>query len=109
MPRVLRQELDSRSTDTVLLNDGQHLTLEIVGYTFEGGAHGSPTAAVLTFEASTGKPLTWDDLVTDTTALKVVAEKKFKEVRQTFSTQQMIPSLLSLTIFSNSSSPIIMD
>ncbi len=71
----------AESTDTVLLNDGQHLTLGILGYTFEGGAHGSPTAAVLTFEASTGKPLTWDDLVTDTTALKVVAEKKFKEVR----------------------------
>ena len=71
----------AESTDTVLLNDGKHLTLENVGYTFQGGAHGSPTASVATFDANTGKQLTWDDLVTDTTALKVVAEKKFREER----------------------------
>ncbi|MBI5913967.1 MAG: DUF4163 domain-containing protein [Bacteroidetes bacterium] len=71
----------AESEDTVLLNNGNHLTLEIVGYTFQGGAHGSPTASVATFEASTGKQLTWNDLVTDTTALKAVAEKKFREER----------------------------
>lgn len=65
----------------VLLNDGRYLTLEITGYTFQGGAHGSPTAAVATFDALTGIKLTWDHLVTNKTALKTLAEKKFRETR----------------------------
>ncbi|MEK7254368.1 MAG: DUF3298 domain-containing protein [Bacteroidota bacterium] len=71
----------AESKDTVLLNDGKHLTLEIQGFVYAGGAHGSPTAAVATFDAATGKQLTWDDLVTDTVALKALAEKKYREVR----------------------------
>lgn len=71
----------AESSDTVLLNDGQHLTLEIVAFTFEGGAHGSPTAAVATFENSTGKLLSWDDLVTDTSAMKAIAEQNFRKER----------------------------
>jgi len=65
----------------VLLNDGRHLTLEITSYTYQGGAHGSPTAAVATFDALTGKQLTWDDLVPNKAALKTLAEKKFRETR----------------------------
>jgi len=65
----------------VLLNDGRHLTLEITGYTYQGGAHGSPTAAVATFDALTGKQLGWSDLVKDKAALKTLAEKKFRETR----------------------------
>ncbi len=68
----------AESTDTVLLNDGQYLTLEINGYTYAGGAHGSPSAAVGTFAVATGKKLQWDDLVTDKAALKSLAEKKFR-------------------------------
>lgn len=68
-------------TNDVLLNDGKHLTLELNGYTFQGGAHGSPTAAVATFDTNTGRQLSWDDLVTDKEALQKLAEKKFREVR----------------------------
>lgn len=64
-----------------LLNDGKHLTLEIEGYVFSGGAHGSPTATVATFETATGKQLSWDDLVTDKAALQALAEKKFRQVK----------------------------
>lgn len=70
----------AESKDTTLLNDGKYLTLEIEGYTYAGGAHGSPTAAVATFETETGKQLTWDDLVTDKAALKTLAEKKYRAV-----------------------------
>lgn len=68
-------------TDTVLLNDGQFLTLQLNSYSFQGGAHGSPLAAVATFNDSTGAKLTWNDLVTDTTALKTMMEKKFEVER----------------------------
>lgn len=71
----------AESTDTVLLNDGRYLTLEMTGYIFTGGAHGSPLANVATFDVQSGKQLTWDDLVTDKAALKVLAEKKFMEER----------------------------
>lgn len=71
----------AESSNKVLLNDGKHLTLELEGYTFQGGAHGSPTALVGTFDVQTGKQLTWDDLVTDKAALQVLAEKKFRVVR----------------------------
>lgn len=65
----------------VLLNDGKYLTLEITSYTYQGGAHGSPTAAVATFDALTGKKLGWSDLVKDKAAFKALAEKKFRETR----------------------------
>jgi hypothetical protein len=71
----------AESSDEVLLNDGLHLTLEITGYTYMGGAHGSPTAAVATFESPTGKILTLTDLVTDTAAFKTLAEQAFRDER----------------------------
>jgi len=71
----------AESKDTTLLNDGKYLSLEINGYTYAGGAHGSPTAAVATFDALTGKQLTWADLVNDQSALQVLAEKVFRTTR----------------------------
>lgn len=71
----------AESKDTTLLNDGKYLTLEINGYTYAGGAHGSPTAAVATFDALTGKQLTWADLVNDQSTLKVLAENIFRTTR----------------------------
>jgi hypothetical protein len=67
--------------DSVLLNDGKHLTLTISGYTYTGGAHESPMAAVRTFDINTGKPLTWSDLVTDTAAVRKMAEQHFRAER----------------------------
>jgi hypothetical protein len=68
-------------TDTVLLNDGKHLTLYLDAYTFAGGAHPNPSAAVATFEVQTGKKLTVQDMVTDLEALQSMAEKKYREVK----------------------------
>lgn len=65
----------------VLLNNGKHLTPNLSGYVFAGGAHGSPTAAIATFDVATGKQLTWDDLVTDQAAVKALAEKKIRVER----------------------------
>lgn len=65
----------------VLHDYGQYLTLEIEGYTFTGGAHGMSTAAVATFQVTTGKKLTIHDLVKDSVALKVLAEKAFRAKR----------------------------
>jgi len=67
--------------DSVLLNDGKHLTLKLDSYTFTGGAHGSPYAAVATLETATGKKVELNDLVTDLNALQALAEKKFREVK----------------------------
>lgn len=71
----------AESKFSVLLNNGKYLTLELEGYTYTGGAHGSPTAAVATFEVATGKQLTWKELVTDTAALRALAEKAFRAER----------------------------
>jgi hypothetical protein len=69
------------SKDTVLLNDGKHLTLQIDGYSFAGGNHPNLSVAVATFDCETGKRLTWDDLVTDKAALKALAQKEFEAAR----------------------------
>ncbi len=71
----------AESGDTVLLNDGKYLTLEIWSYSYAGGAHGNPMAAVATFESESGKQLSLNDMVTDTAALKILLEKKYREVR----------------------------
>ncbi len=71
----------AESGDTVLLNDGKYLTLEIWSYSYAGGAHGNPMAAVASFESETGKQLSLNDIVTDTAALKTLLEKKYREVR----------------------------
>ncbi|MBI5914112.1 MAG: DUF3298 domain-containing protein [Bacteroidetes bacterium] len=65
----------------VVFNNGKFLTLAINGNTYMGGAHGSPTEALNTFEAQTGKMLVWDDLVTDKAAVQALAEKKVRETR----------------------------
>lgn len=80
-PESPMANFDAESSDTVLLNDGRYLTLQLDGYVYAGGAHGSPMTGVATFETATGKKLMWSDLVTDSTALQTLAEKKFREVR----------------------------
>lgn len=67
--------------DTVLLNDGKHLTLMMDGYSYMGGAHPSGSSSVATWDVATAKKITLDQLVTDLDALKQIAEKKFREVR----------------------------
>lgn len=71
----------TNSNGGVLLNNGKYLTLAINGETYMGGAHGSPSESLNTFDAQTGKILTWDDLVTDKAAVQALAEKKVREER----------------------------
>jgi hypothetical protein len=69
------------STDTVLLNDGKHLTLRLDGHSYTGGAHPNSSSAVATWAVPSAKKLALDQLVTDLDALQALAEKKFREVR----------------------------
>jgi len=80
-PESPMANFSAESKDQVLLNDGKHLTLQIEGNTYMGGAHGSPTAAVATFDVLTGKQLTWNDLVSDQKALQEILEKAFRAER----------------------------
>lgn len=65
----------------ILLNNEKYLTLAFDGYTFQGGAHGSPSAAVATFDVQSGKLLTWEDLITDQAAVTKIAEMEFRAER----------------------------
>lgn len=72
------------TSDTVLLNNGKLLTLQLNGNSYMGGAHGSTVVYVATFDVATGKRLTWDDLVTDKAQMQALAERKFREVQPDF-------------------------
>ncbi|MCC6723960.1 MAG: DUF3298 and DUF4163 domain-containing protein [Saprospiraceae bacterium] len=77
----MRNVFAAETTDTVLLNDGKHLTLQLDGYSDTGGAHPSWSSAVATWDVATAKKVALDQLVTDLNALQALAEKKFREVR----------------------------
>lgn len=72
----------AESHDTVLLNDGVHLTLKIDGFLYTGGAHGLPLASIASFDIATGKQLGWADLVQDTVQLQKIAEQQFRQERE---------------------------
>lgn len=69
------------ASDTVLFNDGEHLTLQIDAYSYIGGAHGIALANVTTFEVATGKQLKWENLVNDEQVLNAFLEEKFRQER----------------------------
>lgn len=71
----------AEASDTVLYNNGKHLTLQIFGEVFMGGAHGNHVVALATFDATSGQKLALTDLVTDTVALKTLLEKTFRTER----------------------------
>lgn len=72
----------AESYDTVLLNDGVHLTLKIDGFLYAGGAHGLPLAAIASFDIASGKQLEWTDLVQDTVQFQKIVEQKFRQERE---------------------------
>jgi len=80
-PSAMAGGFEATTGSEVVFNNGKYLTLAINGNTYMGGAHGSPTMALNTFESQTGKMLVWDDLVTDLNAVQALAEKKVREVR----------------------------
>jgi hypothetical protein len=69
---------EANTGSEVLLNNGEYLTLAISGSTYQGGAHGAQFQALNTFDAQTGKILTWDDLITNKAALQKLAEAKVR-------------------------------
>ena len=70
----------SSGTD-VIRRDSQYLSIAISGDTYQGGAHGSQTSLFATFDVITGHKLTWDDVVNDKAALKMLAESFFRRER----------------------------
>lgn len=71
----------ANSRDTLLLNDGDYLTVKLMLEVYIGGAHGAYPEAVGTFQTKTGKLLTWDDFVTDKVRFQNLVEKKLREAR----------------------------
>lgn len=71
----------AEAKDSVVLNDGKYLTLQINAYVFRGGAHGTPITALASFDVATGKQLTWAELVNDEQVLNAFMEEKFRQAR----------------------------
>jgi hypothetical protein len=69
-------------TNEEVLNDGKYLTLRLNGYAFTGGNRSLDDVAIASFDAKTGKQLTWADLVKDQKALLPIAQAKVKEMRE---------------------------
>ncbi len=68
-------------TDTILLQNNEHLTLRLDAYSYTGGAHPNAFAAVATFNSQTGGLFRIGDLVPNLEALHALAEQKFREVQ----------------------------
>ena len=54
------------------------LTVKLETYTYMGGAHPNSSLTLYTFDRETGRMLTLDDMISDTTALLGVLEKEFR-------------------------------
>ncbi len=67
-------------TDTILMQNKEHLTLRLDSYSFTGGVHPNAFAAVATFDLENGERLRIGDLVPNIEALHALTEKKFREV-----------------------------
>jgi hypothetical protein len=78
---VMAAGFDATTGSEIVYNDGKYLTLAINAHTYQGGAHGNHLEAINTFDAQTGRILTWDDLVTDKAAVLALAEKKLRAER----------------------------
>lgn len=64
----------------VVLNTPQVLSLAFAQNSYTGGAHPSSYFRNISFDATNGRRLTITDLVTDTTYLYTLAEKKFRQL-----------------------------
>ncbi|QJW89070.1 DUF3298 domain-containing protein [Spirosoma taeanense] len=58
------------------------LTVRFETYAYTGGAHPNSNMAYYTFDRETGRVLTLNELVSDTTALLTVVEKAFRQEQQ---------------------------
>ena len=63
--------------DTTFTNP-KLLTIQFESYAYTGGAHPNSNVSLYTFDRQTGRSLTLNDLVADTTALRRVVEQAFR-------------------------------
>lgn len=70
------------NTGKVSFSSAKAVTIEMFQYSYTGGAHPNSFTSIASFEKSTGKLLTLADMVTDTTALKTLAEEMFRKERE---------------------------
>ncbi|WP_435356051.1 DUF3298 and DUF4163 domain-containing protein [Emticicia sp. SJ17W-69] len=71
------------SGDTLLISP-KVISIYYQVYSFTGGAHGNSNISYLNFNAQTGDLLKLTDIVSDTTALKKIAELKFEKTQKIF-------------------------
>lgn len=71
------------SGDTLMLSP-KVISIYYQVYSFTGGAHGNSNITYLNFNAQTGNLLKLTDMVSDTTALKKIAELKFEKTQKEF-------------------------
>jgi Deacetylase PdaC/Protein of unknown function (DUF3298) len=71
------------SGDTLLISP-KVISIYYQVYSFTGGAHGNSNINYLNFNAQTGDLLELNDIVSDTTALKKIAELKFEKTQKQF-------------------------
>jgi hypothetical protein len=69
--------------DTLLISPNV-ISIYFQVYSFLGGAHGNTNTTYLNFNAKTGDLLKLTDIVSDTTALKKIAELKFEKTQKEF-------------------------
>ena len=75
---------DYEGTGDTLLISPKVISIYYQVYTFTGGAHGNSNITYLNFNAQTGDLLKLTDIVSDTTALKKIAELKFETTQKAF-------------------------
>jgi hypothetical protein len=66
---------------TVRLLSSKIAAVTLSTNSYAGGAHPNAYITLLNFDLKTGKLLKWKDVITDLTALKTLAEEKFKTAR----------------------------
>lgn len=71
------------SGDTLLISP-KVISIYYQVYSFTGGAHGNSNITYLNFNAQTGDLLQLTDMISDTTALKKIAELKFEKTQKQF-------------------------
>ncbi len=75
---------DYDGTGDTLLISPKVISIYYQVFTFTGGAHGNSNITYLNFNAQTGDLLKLTDIVSDTTALKKIAELKFEKTQKAF-------------------------
>lgn len=69
--------------DSILLNDGEYLSIILKGYSYTGGSHPNTYVAGTTFDCNTAQQMSIGDFVIDLAAFKKVALAHYKKNKST--------------------------